>query len=99
VLGSYGGAFVVHSYFIPQSYVALVASAGPDNSDNPVAVREHELAAYCGLLQIPGNGRYPLQNSYFRLTIGVGIRHRGAAIVCQIVASTTYTEPTFNLVK
>ncbi len=99
VLGSYGGAFVVHSYFIPQGYVALVASAGPNSSDNPVAVREHERSAYHGLLQIPGRGQYPLQDSYFRRTVGVGVRHRGAAIVCQIVAGTTYTEPTFNFVK
>lgn len=99
VLGSYGGAYVVHSYFIPKGYTALVASAGPNSSDNPVAVREHDRSAYRGLLLIPGNGQYPLQDSFFRRTIGVGVRHRGAAVVCQIVASTTYTAPTFDFVK
>lgn len=61
VVGSYGKAFVVESHFIPKGYVALVASSGADDSDNPIAVREHENSAYRGLRLIPGGrGQYPL---------------------------------------
>ncbi|MEN3220703.1 hypothetical protein PUR22_07635 [Mycolicibacterium porcinum] len=97
VLGSYGGAFVVQSYFIPKGYAALVASGGPNSDNNPVAVREHDQVEYQGLRHIAGNGPYPLQDSYFQRTVGVGIRHRGAAVVCRIAASSTYTEPTIQL--
>lgn len=95
VLGSYGGALVIQSYFIPLHYVALAASGGVNSSDNPVAFREHENPAYQGLRLIPGNGPYPLQDSFFVRSFGVGVRHRGAAVVCQIVNSSVYTEPTF----
>lgn len=94
VLGSYGGALVIQSYMVPLHYVALAASGGPDSIDNPVSIREHLDPAYRGLLLIPGSGQYPLQQSFFHRTIGVGVRQRGAAVVCQIVNSTTYTEPT-----
>jgi hypothetical protein len=100
VVGSYGGVFVVESHFIPKGYVAIVASSGPNDSDNPIAVREHEDGDYRGLRLIPGGrGQYPLIDAFFVRTIGVGVRHRGAAAVCQIVASSTYTEPTFDFVR
>jgi len=99
VLGSYGGAYVIQSYFIPKGYVALAASAGPNSSDNPVALRQHANPAYQGLRLIPGSGPYPLQDSFFARSIGTGVRHRGAAVVCQIVNSTTYVEPTFVFSK
>lgn len=100
VVGSYGKAFVVESHFVPKGYVALAASSGPNDSDNPIAVREHENPAYRGLRLIGGGrGPYPLVDSFFARTIGVGVRHRGAAVVCQIVAGTTYTAPTFDFVR
>lgn len=99
VVGSYGGAFVVQSFFIPKGYVALVASSGPNDPDNPIAVREHEDADYRGLRLIPGGrGQYPLIDAFFARSIGVGVRHRGAAVVCQL-NSSSYTEPTFDFVK
>jgi len=99
VLGSYAGVFVIQSYFVPKNYVALAASGGPNSSDNPVAVRSHANPAYQGLRLIPGNSQFPLVDSFFARSIGVGVRHRGAAVVCQIVNSTTYTEPTFVFSK
>lgn len=99
VLGSYAGVFVIQSYFVPKGYVALAASGGPNSIDNPVAVRQHANPAYQGLRLIPGNSQYPLVDSFFARAIGVGVRHRGAAVVAQIVASTTYTEPTFVFSK
>lgn len=99
VLGSYGGALVITSHFIPLHYVALAASGGVNSSDNPVALREHADPDYRGLRLIPGSGPYPLVQSQFARSIGVGVRHRGAAVVCQIVNSATYTEPTFVFTK
>ena len=99
VLGSYGGALVISSYFIPLHYVGLVASSGPGSDDNPIALREHENPSWQGLRLIAGGEKYPLVNSFFTRAIGSGVRHRGAAVVCQIVNSTTYTEPTFNFTK
>jgi hypothetical protein len=51
-------------------------------------------AAYQGLRHIPGhwNG-YPLQDSFFARGFGVGVRHRSAAVVCQITSSNSYTAP------
>ena len=99
VVGSYGSVFVVESHFIPKGYVAAVASSGPNDSDNPIAVREHEDADFRGLRLIGGRGPYPLVDAFFTRAIGVGVRHRGAAVACQIVAGTTYTAPTFDFVR
>ena len=58
-------------------------------------MREHTNTAYQGLRHIPGHWHgYPLQDSFFARGFGVGTRHRGAAIVCQITASATYVAPT-----
>ena len=47
-----------------------------------------------GLRHIPGTHvGYPLQDSFFARGFGVGVRHRGAAVVCQITASATYISP------
>ncbi|MDH6284812.1 hypothetical protein [Prescottella agglutinans] len=49
VLGSYGPTWIISSYFIPQGYLAVVATGGPNSSLNPVAFREHTNPAYRGL--------------------------------------------------
>lgn len=97
VLGSYGGALVIQSYFVPKGWATVVASGGANSVDNPVGVREHENPAYQGLRQIPGNGPYPLQDSFFARTLGVGVRHRGAAVALQITTNLSYTAPVFDL--
>lgn len=94
VHGSYAGALLVQSNFVPLGYVAVVASGGPDSDLNPVAFRQHVNPAYQGLRQIPGHWQcYPLQDSFFARGFGTGVRHRGAAAVCQITNSGTYTAP------
>jgi hypothetical protein len=98
VTGSYGRALLIESYYIPAGYVAVVASGGPDSDTNPVGFREHENSAYHGLRTIPGNFQgYPLIETYYARAFGTGIRHRGAAVVCQLTASSTYTPPVFAL--
>lgn len=96
VLGSFGPAWVVPSYYLPQAYIAVVASGGPNSARNPVAFRQHPNAAYQGLRIIPGRDqRYPLQDSFFQRSFGTGVRYRGAACVVQVKASGPYTEPTW----
>jgi hypothetical protein len=97
VLGSYGGALVIQSYFVPKGWATVVASGGPNSDDNPIGVREHESVDYQGLRHIAGNAAYPLQDSFFARTIGVGVRHRGAAVAIQITASSTYTAPVIQV--
>ncbi|SFA61514.1 hypothetical protein SAMN05444374_11812 [Rhodococcoides kroppenstedtii] len=92
VLGSYGEGFIVTSNWVPVGYVVAVASGG---QHAPLAFREHKKANLRGLLLIPGdNNAYPLQNSYYTRSFGVGVRHRGAAAVLQVTAGETYTSPT-----
>ncbi|MEX3646529.1 hypothetical protein [Mycolicibacterium porcinum] len=97
VWGSYGGALVIKSLYIPQGYVAVVATGGPNSDVNAVGFREHVNEAYQGLRHIPGSGPYPLQDSFYQRSFGVGIRHRAAAVVAQIGVGTTYAAPTFEL--
>jgi len=71
----------------------VAATGGLDSDMNPVGFRHHVNPAYQGLRHIPGNGPYPLVESFFARGFGVGVRHRGAAVVMQVTASSTYTPP------
>lgn len=94
VLGSYGPAWIVESYFVPAGYLAVVATGGPNSTRNPIAFRQHENPAYQGLRLIPGRDqRYPLQDSFFQRSFGCGVRYRSAACVIQVTTDTTYTAP------
>ncbi|OKH80084.1 hypothetical protein EB73_34110 [Mycobacterium sp. SWH-M3] len=93
VQGSYGGAYVIKSDYVPRNYVAVVASGGPNSDVNPIGFREHPNPEYQGFLHIPGPGPYPIQNSNFVRSFGVGVRHRGAAVVAQVTTDTFYTPP------
>ena len=93
VQGSYGRAFLIETNYVPAGWVIVAASGGPDADINPVALRSHTDPAYQGLLRIPGNGRYPLVESFFHRDVGAGIRHRSAAVAIQITASPTYSAP------
>lgn len=97
VSGSYGPAWIIPSYFVPQGYLAAVASGGPNSQLNPVAFRQHVNPAYQGLRMIPGRDqRYPLQDSYFQRSFGCGVRYRSAACVVQVTAGSVYTAPTWD---
>uniref|UniRef100_UPI0035CAAE8D hypothetical protein n=1 Tax=uncultured Mycobacterium sp. TaxID=171292 RepID=UPI0035CAAE8D len=97
VWGSYGDAWLIESNYIPTGYVAVVATGGPDSDMNAVGVRSHPNTAYQGLRHIPGHWQnYPLIESFFARGFGVGVRHRGAAVVCQITTNSTYTPPVFE---
>lgn len=97
VLGSFGPAWIVPSYFLPSGYLTVVSTGGPNSSMNPVAFREHSNSAYRGLRIIPGRDqRYPLQDSFFQRSFGTGVRYRGAACVVQIKASGSYEAPSWS---
>jgi hypothetical protein len=99
VWGSYGNGLLIESNFIPSGYVCVVASGGLDSDTNPIAVREHKNPAYQGLRHIPGHWQnYPLIESFFARGFGVGTRNRGAAVVCQVTASETYTPPAVGVI-
>jgi hypothetical protein len=93
VWGSYANALVIQTNFIPANYAVVLATGGPNSDANPVGFREHVNPAYQGLRHIPGNGPYPIVDSFFARGFGVGTRHRGAAVAIQITANTTYTPP------
>jgi hypothetical protein len=48
VMGSYGPAWLIETPFVPQDYVAVVASGGLNAQSNVVGVREHPVASYRG---------------------------------------------------
>jgi hypothetical protein len=96
VLGSYGDAWLIESHYVPAGYVIVAATGGLDSDMNPVGLRQHPNTAYQGLRHIPGRGPYPLQDSFYARGFGVGVRHRGAAVVMQVTESATYTPPTIQ---
>ena len=97
VQGSYGPAWLITTNYIPQGYVAVVASSGQNSQDNPVAIRVHPNAKYQGLRIIPGNGVFPIQEAFTARGFGVGVRQRGAAVCVQVTTNGSYTAPTFEL--
>lgn len=94
VQGSYGPVLVIQSDFVPEGYFTVVATYGPNSSDNAIGFREHVQRQYRGFRNIPGqvNG-YPIQDAFFARAFGVGVRRRGQACVTQIKASGSYDIP------
>lgn len=96
VKGNYGPGYVIEHAAIPNGYVLVFATGGPDSVDNVIGLREHPDAAWRGLRPISGNWQnYPLIESFAQRTFGVGVRHRSAAVCLQITADETYTAPSF----
>lgn len=93
-VGAYSEMTIVKNAFIPAGYVVLFATGGPDNIQNPIAIREHPKAGLRGLRLVKGRTPdYPLIDSFYQVGFGTGIRHRGAGAVMQITANATYTVP------
>lgn len=95
VIGSYGPALIIEEDYIPAGYFVTLGSGGEGDLRNPVGIREHANPALRGLRLLPGNqSGYPLIDATYSRGLGTGIRQRGAGVVVQVVASTTYTIPT-----
>lgn len=94
VIGSYGDALIVQSDWMPAGYIFSFATGGKDNLQNPVGYREHANAGLRGLRLVKGKTPdYPLIDAFWATGFGCGVRNRGAGVVSQVVASTTYTVP------
>lgn len=93
VMGSYGHALIVPHILVPDGYLLTVATSGRNSPQNVIGMRHHSNPAYVGLRQIPGKGPFPLVDAFFQRSFGVGVRHRGAAVVTQVKASGTYDTP------
>jgi len=93
VTGSYAGALLIESYYVPAGYVIIAATGGVGSDNNPVGFREHKTPAYRGLRVIPGPDLYPVQEHFYARGFGTGVRHRGAAVAVQITGSSSYTPP------
>jgi hypothetical protein len=94
VSGSYGDILLIEEAYIPPGYVLMFGTGGVANLQNLVGIREHANPAYRGLRLLPGNQqRYPLVDSYYSRGFGTGVRQRGAGVIMQLVAGTTYTVP------
>jgi hypothetical protein len=94
VVGTYGNITIIEQDLIPAGYVAVIATGGPENLNNPVGLREHENTSLRGLRLVKGpQADYPLIDSFYNRGFGTGIRQRGGAAIMQITASATYTVP------
>ncbi len=94
VVGAYSEMTIVKNEFIPAGYLVLFATGGPENIQNPIAIREHPKQALRGLRLVKGRvPDYPLIDSYYNHGFGTGIRHRGAGAILQIKVGTTYDVP------
>ncbi|MFA5710190.1 hypothetical protein [Mycolicibacterium sp.] len=96
VAGSYGHALIVPHVLIPDGYLLTVATSGKNSPQNVVGVRHHPNATYRGLRGIPGGRQYPLIDSFFQRSFGVGVRHRGAAVAMQVKADGAYEAPSIS---
>ena len=87
------GAQVVITDDVPAGYLAMAAA-----DVKPVAMREHFNPAYSGLQDYTEayNSQYPLAGMRFMRRVGFSVQHLGAGTCRQLVASTTYTNPTFR---
>lgn len=95
VIGAYSTTLIVQNDWMPAGYMFSFATGGPNNLQNPVGFRQHAQASLRGLRLVKGkNADYPLIDSFWLTGFGTGVRQRGAGVVTQIVASTTYTVPT-----
>lgn len=94
VAGSYGDVWYIASDFVPEGYLLIAATYGPNSQNNVCGIRVHTQPQYQNLRQIPGYvNAYPLQDSFFQRSFGTGIRHRGAAAVMQIKSAGSYDVP------
>lgn len=87
------GVQVVITDDVPAGYLGMVAG-----DVKPVAMRQHFRPEYQGLQDYTeaANSNYPLMGLKYLRRVGFAVQHLGAGTCRQIVASTTYTNPTFR---
>lgn len=87
------GAQIVITDDVPAGYLGMVAA-----DEKPIAMRNHFNPAYVGLQDYTEsyNAQYPLAGMKFMRRVGFSVQRLGAGTCRQLVASTTYTNPTFR---
>jgi hypothetical protein len=87
------GVQIVITDDVPSGYLGMVAA-----DVKPIAMREHFNPSYQGLQDYTEsfNAQYPLAGMKFMRRVGFAVQHLGAGTCRQLVASTTYTNPTFR---
>jgi hypothetical protein len=94
ISGSYGPLWIMPLDDVPVDYLACVATYGQNSPNNVIGFRQHTSSRLQGLLQIPGPvPGYPLQESFFTHSYGLGVRRRGQAAVMQIKETGDYEVP------
>lgn len=94
VVGGYWETTIVKNDFIPAGYLVSFVTGGPENIQNPIAIREHPQASLRGLRLVKGRTPdYPLIDSFYNQGFGTGVRYRGAGAVLQITGGA-YAVPT-----
>lgn len=88
------GILIVFNDNVPAGYLGMF-----DMTARPLARREHinESARGLQMFQQSYNENYPLSGMKFLRRIGFGVQFLGAGTCRQLVASTSYTAPTFRL--
>jgi hypothetical protein len=94
VIGSYGPLTIVQDDWLPTTHLFAFATAGTDNLNNPIGLRQHANANLRGLRLVKGrNADYPLIDSFWAAGFGTGVRQRGGGIVMALT-SAAYAAPT-----
>jgi hypothetical protein len=91
---SIDGMMIVVTDDVPAGYFAVIAADA-----RPIAMRQHFNSTYQGLQDYTdsSNAQYPLMGLKFMRRIGFAVQQLGAGTCRQLVASTTYTNPTMRL--
>jgi len=95
--GYYGRFAVIENNSIPAGYVMGLATGGAFAVQNPVGLRRHRNPSAQGLRLNPGRRDYPLQDSFYDMYVGGGVRHRGAAALMYVDtgSGSAWVDPTF----
>lgn len=91
--GMVKGVDCMFAHWVPAGYFAVLSLAV-----KPLARRLHPDPQYRGLTMVMPNeaSSDPLIDAYLRRRVGIGVARLGAGTVRQIVASTSYTNPTLR---
>lgn len=83
---------VIVKPYMPTNYVL-----GFDRANGPLLrERIHEVNEFRGLKIVAREAAFPLEDVMYERWVGYGVNNRISGVAMQVVASTTYTSPTFS---
>ena len=92
IIGRCSGVWVVEYRFMPANYMFGLRLDQPGPLVRRLDPQDTGLGS--GLRMVSKSDSHPLQFSTWRAREGYGVRHRLNGVAIQLVASTSYTEPT-----